>query len=93
MAQIFHPDRSAPAWDTLDGSCLCELVEPAGIAQHSGLHGAEERAMEDRQKKDKVENVDVMDKLMDKQTDGLTDGSEVGGGICIAVVYPHISPY
>lgn len=30
---------------------------------------------------------------MDKQTDGLTDGSEVGGGICIAVVYPHISPH
>ncbi len=24
---------------------------------------------------------------------GLTDGSEVGGGICIAVVYPHISPH
>lgn len=28
---------------------------------------------------------------MDKQADGLTEGSEVGGGICIAVVYPHIS--
>lgn len=36
---------------TLDGSCLCVLVEPAGIARHSGLHGAEERAMEDRPKK------------------------------------------
>jgi len=28
---------------------------------------------------------------MDKPTDGLIDGSVFGGGICIAVVYPHIS--
>lgn len=30
---------------------------------------------------------------MGKQTDGLTEGSEVGVGICVAVVYPHISQH
>lgn len=43
-------------------------------------------AVEDRPKK----NVGLVE-CMDKQTDGLTDGSVFGGGICIAVVYPHIS--